>query len=96
MRTESHTAIGLREIVQSRYFDASGNPNPLGAAKKKNKAQAAVLTRNADYQIETEAEAPWQPKSVLAFLDCLDSIRFLMMLVEMGSEGGRRALLRLV
>ncbi|CAE7947465.1 pkd2, partial [Symbiodinium sp. KB8] len=78
-----------RSQLVRRYFDASGNPNPLGAAKKKNKAQAAVLTRNADYQIETEAEAPWQPKSVLAFLDCLDSISFLVMLVEMGSEGGR-------
>ncbi|CAE7699540.1 unnamed protein product, partial [Symbiodinium sp. KB8] len=86
MRTESHTAIGLHEVVQSRYFDASGNPNPLSAAKKKNKSQAAVLTINADYQIETEADIPWQPKSVLAFVDCLESIRLLLILVEMGSE----------
>ena len=54
--------------------------------EKKQKAQGAILTLNSDYQIETEADAPWRPKSVLSFVDCLDSIRVLMIFVEMGSE----------
>ena len=86
MRAETHTAIGLHEVVQARYFEAFGNPKPLSAVKKKNKSQAAILTINSDYQIETEAETPWQPCSVLSFLDCLDSLRVLMIFVEMGSE----------
>ncbi|CAE7857309.1 unnamed protein product [Symbiodinium sp. KB8] len=79
-------AVIARVVHEMRYFDASGNPNPLSAAKKKNKSQAAVLTINADYQIETEADIPWQPKSMLAFVDCLESIRLFLILVEMGSE----------
>ena len=39
VKTETHTAVGLREIVQARYFNAAGEPNPLCSAKKTLGAQ---------------------------------------------------------
>ena len=55
-------------------------------SRRRNESQAAILTIDSDYQIDTEAETPWQPRSVLSFLECLDSLRVLMIFVEMGSE----------
>ena len=86
MKSGAFTGIALREIVQHRYFNAAGDPNPLRSAKKRSKQQSTVLTINADNQLEAEEESPWQPKSVLAFIDCMDSIKYLMILVEYGPE----------
>ena len=63
--------------MQSRYFNAAGEPDPLSCAKRKAKLTGTV---------EAESEVPWHPKSVLAFLDCLESIKFAWILVEMASE----------
>ena len=57
----------------------------MSAARKKTKAVSTMLTVNEDNQLEAEPEAPWHPKSTLAFLDCLESIRCLI-LVEYGAE----------
>ena len=43
-RALTHSAIGLHEVVQSRFFNAAGDPNPLSAARKKTKAVGTVLT----------------------------------------------------
>ena len=86
MKSGAFTGIALREIVQHRYFNAAGDPNPLRSAKKRSKQPSTVLTINADNQLEAEEESPWQPKSVLAFIDCMDSIKYLMILVEYGPE----------
>ena len=86
MKTGVHTAIALHEIVQNRYFNAAHDPNPLCSAKKRARQQTTVLTINAENQLEAEEESPWQPKSVLAFIDCVESIKFLMILVELGPE----------
>ena len=85
IKSETYTAIGLHEIVQSRYFNAAGEPNPLSSASKA-KLTVTVLTINEEHQLEAEPEVPWHPKSVLAFLDCLESIKFAWILVEMASE----------
>ena len=79
-RTLTHSAVGLHEVVQCRFFNRAGQPNPLSAARKNAKAVSAVLTLNDDNQ----PDAPWHP--TLAFLDCLESIRFLLILVEYGTE----------
>ena len=86
IKSETYTAIGLHEIAQSRYFNAAGEPNPLSSAKRKAKLTGTVLTINEEHQLEAEPEVPWHPKSVLAFLDCLESIKFAWILVEMASE----------
>ena len=86
MKTGVHTAIALHEVVQNRYFNAAHDPNPLCSAKKRARQQTTVLTINAENQLEAEEESPWQPKSVLAFIDCVESIKFLMILVELGPE----------
>ena len=41
---------------------------------------------NAENQLEAETESPWQPKSVLAFLDCLEAIKYALILIELGPE----------
>ena len=58
IKSETYTAIGLREIVQSGYFNAAGEPNPLSSAKRKAKLTGAVLTINEEHQLEAEPEVP--------------------------------------
>ena len=72
--------------TETRYFNAAGEPNPLCSAKKKAKAGTTILTVNEDNQLEAEPEIPWEPKSVLAFLDCLEAIKHAWLLVEFAPE----------
>eukprot|EP00439_Symbiodinium_sp_Y106_P036493 s2038_g4.t1 len=78
--------VGLHEVVQCRFFNRARQPNPLSAARKKAKAVSTALTLNDDNQLEAKPDAPWHPKGTLAFLDCLESIRFLLILVAYGTE----------
>ena len=84
MKSLSHTSLALHELVQHHFFSKGGDPNPLCPAKKRAKASTAVLLINQDNQLETAPDASWSPKSLIAFLDCLEAIRYA--LVEMGPE----------
>ena len=64
---------------------AAAEPNPLNAARKKSRQGITVLAINEENQLEAEPEAPWRPKSVLAFIDCLESIRHAYLLL-IGNE----------
>ena len=86
MKTLQHTAVGLQEFVQARLFTAAGEPNSLNSARKKSRQGLTVLTVNEENQLEAEPDAPWYPKSSLAFIDCLESIRFAYLLVGIGKE----------
>ena len=86
MKSGTFTAIGLHEIVEARYFNAAGEPNPLSAARKKSRPSATVLAINADHQLEAEPEVPWHPKSVLAMLDCVEAVKVALIFVEFTSE----------
>eukprot|EP00438_Fugacium_kawagutii_P034924 Skav206385 [mRNA] locus=scaffold834:525350:529905:- [translate_table: standard] len=73
--------VQLGEVLQKRTFSASGEPNPL--AKKDR--QTTTLTITDDKLVATE-DVTWNPRSVLAILDGLESIRWLFILVSMGTE----------
>ncbi|CAJ1362729.1 unnamed protein product [Effrenium voratum] len=83
-KTETQTALGLHEIVQARFFNSAGEPNPLHKDRRKLKLPTTVV--NADHQLQAEPETAWHPKSTLAFLDCLESIRWAWALTETGPE----------
>ena len=65
------------------------NPTLFTRTARKNKSNT-VLTLNAENQPEAETESPWQPKSVLAFLDCLEAIKYALILIELGPEKDNR------
>ena len=83
-KTETQTALGLHEIVQARFFNSAGEPISLHKDRRKLKLPTTVV--NADHQLQAEPETAWHPKSTLAFLDCLESIRWAWALTETGPE----------
>ena len=75
------TPIALGEIVERRSFTASGDANPLS---KNKRAQALTLE---DSQLVYQEDQPsWTPRSVLATLDGLSSIKWAMILIQWGNE----------
>lgn len=77
-----YTPILLGEILQKRSFNAAGEVNPL--LKSPRKAQ--TLTFNDDLEIVAADDPVWNPKSLLAVLDGINSIRWAMILVRWGEE----------
>ncbi|CAE7232002.1 DNMT3A [Symbiodinium sp. CCMP2456] len=82
-----HNAIPLEEIVQTRHFKASGEPNNLSTAKKRSRSnEVTTLVLNSDLQLETEPEDRWRPQSQTALLDCLQAIHMALVFVEYAPE----------
>ena len=76
------TPILLGEILQRRSFNAAGEVNPLLKAPRK----AQTLTFNDDNEIVAADDPVWNPKSLLAVLDGINSIRWAMILIRWGEE----------
>ena len=76
-----YSAIGLGELLQVRTFLPSGEINPL--AKKEKGTSNLVISDNRLVQQE---DATWQPRSILAVLDGLSSIRWAFILLNIGDE----------
>lgn len=75
------TPVQLGEIIEKRSFTASGDVNPLSKARKTQ--QLTVEDAQLVYHDEPTS---WTPRSLLATLDGLTSIRWAMVLIEWGPE----------
>ncbi len=76
------TPVQLGEILQKRTFQASGEPNVL--AKKESKSTTFTVSND---QLVASEEQVWQPRSLLAILDGLSSIRcWAYILLQVGPE----------
>ena len=80
-KTKMYSAIGLGELLQVRTLLPSGEINPL--AKKEKGTSNLVISDNRLVQQE---DATWQPRSLLAVLDGLSSIRWAFILLNIGDE----------
>ena len=76
------TPILLGEILQKRSFNAAGEVNPLQKSPKKT----TTLAVDEDNQIITAEDPVWSPRSMLAILDGINSIRWACILVRWGEE----------
>ena len=76
-----YTPIQLGELLQLRTFLPSGEINPL--SKKERTGSTLVISDNKLFQ---QDEITWQPRSVLAILDGLSSIKWAFILVGLGDE----------
>ena len=79
--SKTYTPVLLGEIVSARTFQANGEPNPLA----KRDRSVTKLTQTGE-QLVAAPEEPWQPRSVLAILDGLSSIRWCYVLCKVGPE----------
>lgn len=77
-----YSAVQLGELIQRRSFTAGGDINPLAKQARK----ATTLELGDDNTIVTADETSWSPRSLLAIMDGLDSIRWAMVLVRWGEE----------
>eukprot|EP00435_Cladocopium_sp_Y103_P013637 s2457_g3.t1 len=68
--SKNFTPVLLGEIIAARTFQSTGEPNPL--AKREKAPQRLTLMGE---QLTTAPEEPWTPRSVLAIMDGLNSIR---------------------
>ena len=75
------TPVQIGEIIEKRSFTASGDVNPLSKARKTQ--QLTVEDAQLVYHDEPTS---WTPRSLLATLDGLTSIRWAMVLIEWGPE----------
>ena len=78
-----YSPVLLGELMSMRTFLPTGEPNPL--SKKDRSTQKLQLTGDTGTLVAS-TEEPWQPRSVLAILDGLDSIRWAYVLCNIGSE----------
>ena len=76
-----YTPVGLGEIISLRTFLPTGEPNPL--AKKE---RTSTKLRLADDGLETMPDTPWEPRSLLAILDGLSSIKWAFILTAVAPE----------
>ena len=76
-----YTPIQLGELLQLRTFLPSGEINPL--SKKERTGSTLVISDNKLFQ---QDEVTWQPRSVLAILDGLSSIKWAFILIGLGDE----------
>jgi len=76
-----YTPVKLGELLELRTFLPSGEINPL--SKKERSGSTLVISDNKLVQQE---ETSWQPRSVLAILDGLASIKWAFILVGLGDE----------
>ena len=79
--TKSFTPVQLGEIMATRTFLPTGEPNPL--SKKERSSQKLQLSGEG---LIAEKEEQWQPRSLLAVMDGLNSVRWAFILCQIGSE----------
>ena len=79
--TRQYSPVQLGEILAKRSFQASGEINPLAKSPKKSN----YLTIE-DNLVVQEDEKVWQPRSILAVMDGVNSIRWAYILLQLGEE----------
>ena len=79
--TSLYSQVQLGELVQRRSFTAGGDINPLAKNKK-----GTTLELGDDNTLIATDDISWSPRSLLAIMDGLDSIRWAMILVKWGDE----------
>ena len=76
-----YSPVQLGEVLQSRTFQASGEVNPLA---KPNRSTSKLTI--ADNELIKEDEPVWNPRSVLAIIDGLNSVRWTYIFTGIGEE----------
>eukprot|EP00438_Fugacium_kawagutii_P009049 Skav202984 [mRNA] locus=scaffold2274:623731:625850:- [translate_table: standard] len=86
-QTSSHTPLGLHEILVHRFYDATGNTNPLAQAALDTKGkQKITLDADGAPTLATNEDSVWSPKGLLSILDALDAIQWAWVLIQLGHE----------
>eukprot|EP00435_Cladocopium_sp_Y103_P048273 s452_g14.t1 len=80
--SKCYTPVGLGELLERRSFTASGDVNPLQKQQKSGQALRLV----DDQLVHDEEGRPWTPRSVLAVMDGINSIRWAWVLLQVGEE----------
>ena len=81
--SKNYTPIGLGEIPQRRSFTAAGEVNPL----QKHTKSSQVLRVEDDKVIQDDVDDKgWTPRSILAIMDGVNSVRWALVLLEIGEE----------
>ena len=76
-----YSPVQLGEVLQARTFQASGEVNPLA---KPNRSSTKLTI--ADNELVQENEPVWNPRSVLAIIDGLNSVRWTYIFTGLGEE----------
>ena len=79
--SKNFTPVLLGELISLRTFLPTGEPNPLS-----KKDRSSTKLQLSGETLTAAAEEPWQPRSVLAIMDGLNSIRWAYILCSVGSE----------
>eukprot|EP00435_Cladocopium_sp_Y103_P044792 s2136_g12.t1 len=77
-----YTPVGLGKLLERRSFTASGDVNPL----QKQQKSGQVLRLLDDQLVHDEDGRSWTPRSVLAVMDGINSIRWAWVLLQLGEE----------
>lgn len=80
--SKAYTPVHLGEILQKRSFTASGEVNPL----QKQTKSTQLLRVQDDQIIQDEDNRVWTPRSILALLDGVNSVRWAWVLLQLGEE----------
>eukprot|EP00435_Cladocopium_sp_Y103_P025340 s227_g6.t1 len=79
--SKQYSPILLGEILAKRSFTSSGEVNPLSRSPKKSSTLTMV-----EGELVKQDEAPWEPRSMLALLDGLQSVKWAHILLQLGDE----------
>ena len=77
-----YSPVGLGEVLQRRSFQSNGEVNPL--AKRARTSKLSV--EDGVLKEEAANDDDWAPRGYLSLMDGLNSIRWLYILCEVGSE----------
>ena len=77
-----YSPVGLGEVLQRRSFQSNGEVNPLAKRARTNK----LSVEDGVLKEEAANDDDWAPRGYLSLMDGLNSIRWLYILCEVGSE----------
>ncbi|CAJ1442579.1 unnamed protein product [Effrenium voratum] len=82
-KSKQYCPVPLGDILSKRHFQSTGEINPL--AKQERKVMAVTMD-NDKLMAAEDSKVAWEPRSVLAMLDGVNSIRWAYVLLEIGEE----------
>ena len=82
-KSKQYCPVPLGDILSKRHFQSTGEINPL--AKQERKVMAVTMD-NDKLMAAEDSKVAWEPRSVLAMLDGVNSIRWAYVLLQIGEE----------
>lgn len=85
---KTYTPMQLHELLVHRFFDATGQINPLNQAASTQSKGSPTVTFDLNSQAVkmTSDEQNWSPKGIISLMDALEAVQWCWVLIQLSHE----------